>query len=1379
MSSRLTVQRTLAFLMLWCILLAAIPPVDGYMAPSAPVLEIESTGSGMVSLRWTLPNDNGSPITGYNIYRGESTGTETYFDSVQDADILTYTNTGLVNGRTYYYKVAAVNEAGPGEMSNEVSATPLSVPGVPTAFEGSSGVSSITLTWLAPYDDGGLPIIQYKIYRSATSGTEIFLANTTVATFTDTGLTIGRVYYYMVSAENAFGEGGCTEEISVTVADVPGPVTGLMAVAGNASVTLNWTAPSHTGGTPITGYLIYRGTESGQETFLWNTASLSFKDTDLINGQTYYYKVRVSNSNGAGQPSGEVSSTPLTTPYAPTDLLASRADQAAILTWLAPTVDGGSPILYYRVYRGTTPGTEIFISNSTITSFMDNGLTNGRTYYYQVSAVTGAGEGSRSNTVSVVPATVPEAPSQVTAAGSAAKVTLTWNTPASGGSTITRYYVYWSVTPTGATNRIDTLTNATTYVHTELTNGVTYYYSISTVTAIGEGPRSSIVSATPLSVPSAPSELTAVGGAKSITLTWTAPSDGGTAVTGYKIYRGSASGGESLLRLIEPGTVYVDVGLPDNMLYYYKIRAINSQGDGPLSSEVSARTFDRPGAPQNVIISSGDSFATLSWSAPSYNGGSPIIGYNIYRNTSGEWSLAASLVPSPYVDTGLQNGQVYGYMVRAVNSLGEGSSSEEVNIMPARVPDAPLLTATGGLRSVNLTWTSPTFSGGTNITGYAIYRGVASGQEVFLASVGNIYTFLDSGLSDGTTYYYRITALNERGEGSPSLEVSATTLGLPGKPVNLSVQPTGVNMHLSWAPPTSNGGAEITSYRVYRGTSAETMVSIAQVTGTDYDDPDPENGETYIYYVTAMNMVGEGQANMASAAMVRAPGEPQSLTITPSSHRITLRWSAPADLGGSHLVWYRIYRALSSGPVDMIAAVNGTEYIDNGLENGVTYHYWVSAVNPLFEGETNGPLSAVPANVPSKVVNVSAVPGVRQSALSWEAPFNGGSGITSYKIYRSTSESGAYRLVVSTTALMFTDTGLMDSTTYWYRVSALNPVGEGAMSDAMSSTTLTPPSKVTGLTATSGDGHIELQWDEAVSDDGSEITYRVYSSTTSGGETLLTTVSNTNHIDIDLVNGRRYFYQVSAVNATGEGTRSNEVSAIPMTVPGPPVNLKANPGDGLIILSWALPYDNGGAPITGYRLYWSLIPNGSYEMVPVAGSSYVHTGLENGVTYYYKISAVNQVGEGALSAAITSAPVAKPLAIIDLNAARTNGNIVLTWADPNPSSADILGYRIYRGLQSGSETLYDVSSSTIYTDENAESDVPYYYVVTALNATSESNPSNEVSVVPGTSSQDLHGTEGIQMTEIVMMAAGVMTAVGTVFILVGKGVLSFRRAPNK
>ncbi len=1365
--------------MLCCIVLATIPSVDGYTAPSAPLLELVSTGSGKVSLKWGLPNDNGSPITGYNIYRGEASGEETYFDSVQGYGTLNYTNTGLVNGKTYYYQVRAVNAAGGGALSNEVNATPLSVPGVPTDLEGSSGVSSITLTWLAPYDNGGLPITQYKVYRSATSNAEIFLTNSTTTTFTDSGLTIGRVYYYMVSAENSFGEGSRSIEISVTVADVPGMVTGFMAVAGNASATLNWTAPSHTGGTPVTGYLIYRGTESGDLTFLWNTASTSFKDTDLTNGQTYYYTVRVSNGNGAGQPSGEVSATPLTTPYAPTDLLISRADQAAILTWVAPNVDGGSSILYYRVYRGTTLGNEIFISNSTITSFMDNGLTNGRTYYYRVSAVTGAGEGTRSSSVSVVPATVPEAPSQVTAAGASTKVTLSWNTPSSGGAAILHYYVYWSVSANGTSTRIDTLTNSTTFVHTALTNGVTYYYSISAVTAIGEGPRSPLTSATPLSVPSAPSELTAAGGATSITLTWTAPSNGGTAVTGYKIYRGSLSGGETFLKLVGPNTTYVDGGLPDNVQFYYKIRAVNSMGDGPLSSEVSARTFDRPGAPQNLIVSGGDSYAMLSWSAPSYVGGSSIAGYNIYRNVSGTWNLIASSVPSPFTDAGLQNGQTYGYMVRAVNGLGEGSFSEEVKVTPSRMPDAPTLTAIGGLRTVNLTWSAPAFNGGMNITGYNIYRGVGSGQETFLVSVGNMLTYLDSGLSDGTTYYYRITALNEKGEGSPSLEVSATTLGLPGKPRDLAVQPDGESMHLSWNVPSSHGGAEITAYRVYRGTSPETMVSIVLVTTTYYDDPDAQSGVAYTYYVSALNMVGEGQASVASALMLRAPGEPLSLSIVPSSHQVTLSWSAPSHDGGTYIIGYNIYRSLNASSGDYYATINSTDYTDNGLENGVTYYYWVSAENSLFEGDASGPASATPANVPSKVTSVTASAGVRQAALSWTAPGNGGSAITGYKIYRSTSATGTFRPVVSNVASPFTDTGLADSTTYWYRVSAMNPVGEGPMSDPVSCITLTPPLKVTGLSATPGDGSMQLQWDEATSSDGSDLTYRVYSSSTRGGERLLITVSATNHLDVELTNGHRYYYQVSAVNATGEGERSDEVSAVPMTVPGVPLDLDADAGDGLIILHWSAPDLNGGGTITGYRLYWSLTPNGSYEMVSVPSTSYVHGGLENGVSYYYKVSAVNAAGEGDKSAIVPATPVAKPTAITDLTAAKVNGHIVLTWSDPNPAAADILGYRIYRGTGSGSESLYDVSSSTTYTDENVEDASPYYYVVTALNATAESTPSNEASVVPGSSTPGVQGSEGIPLAEIAMMAAGVMAVVGAVFILVGMGVISFRRAPNK
>ncbi len=458
----------------------------------------------------------------------------------------------------------------------------------------------------------------------------------------------------------------------------------------------------------------------------------------------------------------------------------------------------------------------------------------------------------------------------------------------------------------------------------------------------------------------------------------------------------------------------------------------------------------------------------LSWSAPSYTGGSPILGYNVYRNASGSWSLIASIVPSPHIDSGLQNGQEYGYIVRAVNGLGEGIPSEEVRVKPARIPDAPMVVATGGLRSVNLTWTAPLFDGGSDITGYAIYRGVSPGKEAFLVSVGNILTFQDSGLSDGTTYYYRVTALNEEGEGSPSAEVSASTLGLPGSPLGLTASPSGDYLHLSWLPPATDGGAAINGYMIYRGTSLDRMVAIALVNGTSYNDPDPQNGLTYHYLVAAVNRVGEGPTAGTSALMVRAPSELEGLTATPSSHRILLTWEPPADDGGTYLVGYRIYRSLSPTSMVLLATVNDTEYLDIQLENGRTYYYWIAAVNALLEGSLTGPVSAIPANVRSQVVGVVGGAGVRQASLSWGSPFDGGSPITGFRIYRATTQDGAFSLLISNVLSPFTDTRLQDSISYWYRVSAMNRVGEGPMSAPVQVTTLTPPAKVTGMVAVPG-----------------------------------------------------------------------------------------------------------------------------------------------------------------------------------------------------------------------------------------------------------------------------------------------------------------------
>jgi uncharacterized delta-60 repeat protein len=195
-----------------------------------------------------------------------------------------------------------------------------------------------------------------------------------------------------------------------------------------------------------------------------------------------------------------------------------------------------------------------------------------------------------------------------------------------------------------------------------------------------------------------------------------------------------------------------------------------------------------------------------------------------------------------------------------------GSGFALTRYRAAEPPEAPVLTAAAGNATVHLEWTSPA-DGGSPITGYRIYRGTASGQETLLTTVGKVNSFDDSGLVNGTRYFYRVSAVNALGEGSSSNEVSATPATVPGAP-NLTAQPgkpKGVT--LTWTIPP-NGGSPITGYRIYRGTSAggETLFKTVG-TGTSYKDTSTTKGTTYFYIVRAVNAVGEGPASNGASAM--------------------------------------------------------------------------------------------------------------------------------------------------------------------------------------------------------------------------------------------------------------------------------------------------------------------------------------------------------------------------------------------------------------------------------------------------------------------------------------------------------------------------------
>ena len=843
-----------------------------------------------VSLTWSAPASNGgSPITNYSIYRGTTSGGETLLVTI--GNVLSHVDPGLTNGITYYYTVAAINGVGQGPNSTETSATPLAVPTEPLNLQATSGNGQVTLTWSAPLSDGGEPITNYTIYRGIAPGGESYLVKIgNVLTYDDIGLINGQTYYYQVSATNAVGEGGKSNEASARPATIPGQPIGLAATPADRQVSLTWSAPASNGGSPITNYAIYRGTTSGGETLLVTVGNiLSHVDPSLTNGVTYYYTVAAINGVGQGPNSTEASATPLAVPTEPLNLQAATGNGQLTLTWSAPLSDGGVPIINYTIYRGLASGGESYlIKIGNVLTYDDIGLINGRTYYYQVSATNGVGEGPRSAEVGGIPGQPPSAPIGLAASPGNRQAILTWSPPAdNGGLAITSYSIYRGNFSGGET-LLTTIGNVLTYTNTGLTNGQAYYYRVSAWNAMGEGAKSNEASTTPAVPPSEPSDLIANGGIGQVSLQWLPPIDnGGSPVTGYRVYKGTSPGGETLLVTLGNVQTYLDGGLNKGTTYYYQVTALNAVGEGRRSVERSATTAVEPTAPRNPYAVAGNGQVRLSWSAPSLDGGAPITNYRIYKGTSPSGEIFFHELGNvlTYIDAGLTNEQAYYYLVSAVNVIGEGIASGEVSATPTAGPSAPSapqnLQAFAGNRQVTLTWVAPASDGGAPITSYRIYAGPASSGKSMVAETGNQLSFVDRGLTNGEMRFYEIAAVNAAGDGARSNEASATPRTVPGQPVGLTAVAGNGQVTLSWTAPAEDGGSAVTGYKVYRGTFSGQLTLLTTLGNVlTYLDTGLTNSQVYYYMASAVSAVGEGQgSNVVSSTPWNRP--PTCLIDTP------------------------------------------------------------------------------------------------------------------------------------------------------------------------------------------------------------------------------------------------------------------------------------------------------------------------------------------------------------------------------------------------------------------------------------------------------------------------------------------------------------------
>ena len=465
---------------------------------------------------------------------------------------------------------------------------------------------------------------------------------------------------------------------------------------------------------------------------------------------------------------------PATVPEQVTSLLVTSGDAQLDLQWSAPA-NGGAAITDYVIeYRtGANPFTVYSDAVSNVTAATITGLVNGTTYDVRVLARNSVGDGAPSTVQSATPQSsvpTPTVPAQVTGVTLTAgdgTLTANWNAPNNGGSTITDYIVEY-LPPEGVAQLVDDNTqtkwldfNATGWVQASLPAG--YTVRSYTLTSANDAPERDPVnwqllgSNDGVNWTTVDTRLSQVFANRFSQNTYTVQSP--SSFTSYRLDI-TSNGSGTLIQLAE-------------------LELMGDTGSTPPPSPTI------PSAPQSLSVSAGDTQVDLVWVAPADDGGAAITDYVVEYTLQGAnaYSVFADGVSSQTgaTVTGLTNGTTYEFRVRAINSVGQSANSGVVSAMPEStgpvntVPAQVInVSAVGGNSQVSLSWSVPN-NGGAPISDYIIeQRAVGGVFSTVNDGVSSLASATVTGLTNQTTYEYRVRARNSVGDGVWSTIVSAT-----------------------------------------------------------------------------------------------------------------------------------------------------------------------------------------------------------------------------------------------------------------------------------------------------------------------------------------------------------------------------------------------------------------------------------------------------------------------------------------------------------------------------------------------------------------------------------------------------------------------------
>jgi fibronectin type 3 domain-containing protein len=782
----------------------------------------------------------------------------------------------------------------------------------------------------------------------------------------------------------------------------------------------------------------------------------------------------------------------------------------------------------------------------------------------------------------------------------------------------------------------------------------------------------------------------------SVNLTWL-PDNVAQPPPTYSVGRAVITGGPyTTVATALNSTSFRDLSVTANTTYYYVVWASNVTGSSKLSTEISVPiSVSVPPAPTGLAAISGPSQVSLSWS-----GNSSSMMYSVYRSShsGGPYTLlSGGQRTTTYIDTAVISGTPYFYVVTGVNPAGESAFSNEINIEPLNVPNAPTqltlsvqsyISACAN-HGIVLNWGAPSYYQSFNIK-----RSTGSGSEsTFTTTTSNHY--IDCSPNTNSPNYYTVTANWGSQESAPSNEVGFVSDATPA----LTVYPGNTVGALSW---TAMSGAS--SYTVFRGLSSggPYNTNFSGISSTSYQDPTVTNGLGYYYVVQAVYSGGflgwpSGEANMVPGP---SPSPPTNLDINITSNVPNLNWSAPSNYNS-----FNVYRATTqSGSYSFIANTGSSNFQDSSPLTGMNW-YKVTASWGNVETAATSAVS-FRNGVPT---NVTASPSPTAIALTW----TGVTGAQNYSILRSTTYGGPYTLANYASSSPYKDTAITIGTGYYYVLQSNFADGTQSQYSSQVSSMAGSSTVPSGLTATNTtSSSVQLQWTAVTG----ATKYKIYQSTTSGGPWIYTNITpaTTTATVPSLTFNKTYYFAVTSVIGSTESGKSTQTSALTVGQPSSP---QVTPNISQVAIQWS-----GVAGATSYSVLRST-DSVNFTAITVGVSStttnFNDTTVTNGKIYFYKISAVftTVTLTSASSSAVTPGTI--PPAPAGITFYQNGAALYVTWASVN----GVTGYNVYSSTSSGGPytlALGNVGSGLQYISGASYSTSPVYFVVTSLQGGAES-----------------------------------------------------------